>query len=200
MSALTLIAQTVNYLATPVAVVVGGSWVYFKFLRGRTFAQRAEVGVEVIPQLVDDKTIIHATIRLNNAGISKLPLRDDGKVVLLYATPIADWRSRRNFQWEMLMLSDIFTDHSWLESQEVISDDVLLPLDHQDGGPWLACRVQVQIWSEPTKWRRRGSNWIANVIVPIEKSGMGDASTAILKRSERPLDSADRVARTERGV
>lgn len=209
MVAWTQIAQTINYLATTAAVIVGGGWVYFKFIRGRTFARRAELSIEVTSLITNNKPVIKATVRLSNTGLSKLPLKADGKAILLYATPVANWRARRNFKWEWLMLSDIFLDHSWVESQEGISDDVMLPLDHRDGGPWLACRVQAQIWSKPSRWRRRGTTWIANVIVPIQRdqAAAGTAANSTLTTADpgymndaaQSVDTAGGAMQTARG-
>jgi len=42
-------ATTVAYnIVTSSAVVIGGIWAYFKFVRGRAFANRAELGVSAL--------------------------------------------------------------------------------------------------------------------------------------------------------
>ena len=163
------VAQVLLAVAQALAIGVGGAWIYFKFIRGRTFAPRAELDIDAELLVIGDKEVIRAKVTLKNAGLSKLPLRDRSKVVRLSATPISSWSPQTNFAWQKLMMTEIFEDHGWVEAQETITDAILLPVDSSDG-PWLAFRAQASVWAERPVGRSSGMRWLSNAILPARVS------------------------------
>ncbi len=163
------VAQAVLAIAQALAIVVGGAWIYFKFIRGRTFAPRAELDIDAELLAIGDLQVIRAKVALKNTGLSKLPLKDHAKVVRLYATPVMEWAPQANFTWQKLMMAEIFVDQGWVEAQETISDALLFPVD-ESGGPWLAFRAQASVWAERRSGRSSGTRWLTNTILPARAS------------------------------
>lgn len=157
--------QAIANAAQAVGIMVGGAWVYFKFLRGRTFAHRAEVDLEASLVHVGGKSLIKAKATLKNDGLSKVPLRKDFKWVEMAASTAAPELLGANMDWEPIVSLDVFTDHGWVESQETISDEVLFPVPEGANGPWRAFHLQVQVWSERSLGHPHGTRWVDNTIV-----------------------------------
>ena len=63
-------------IVTSLAVVIGGVWAYFKFIKGRTFAHRAELDVSPSLETSAESLYLSVTITLKNTGLSKLPLNE----------------------------------------------------------------------------------------------------------------------------
>jgi hypothetical protein len=163
------LAEIANDVATTLAILVGGAWAYFKFLRGRTFASRAELEVAGSLFAYDRDQIIHAKVTLTNMGLSKLSLMPSGKVIYLYGIPASQWSPEGNVEWQKLVVSKVLEGHRWIEAQETVSDDALIPVPIRGYAPdenWLAFRLQAQVWGKRPKGRKRGTRWIASVTVP----------------------------------
>jgi hypothetical protein len=163
------VTQAVLAVVQTLALVVGGGWVYFKFIRGRTFAPRAELDIDAELMVIGDRQVIKAKVALKNAGLSKLPLREHAKVVRLYGIPISARSPQANFAWQKLIIAEVFEDQGWVEAQETIHDAILLPVD-QDAGPWLAFRAQASVWAERRAGISSGTRWLTNTILPAAVS------------------------------
>jgi hypothetical protein len=173
-------AEGIAALAQAAAIVIGGMWAYFKFIRGRTFAQRAELSVT--PTLFPEqspKLKVRAT--LHNVGLSKLPLRTQAVFIYgIYAAPTADNPIATREQ-RIGKPKKIFAAHEWIEAQETVTDELLFLLpDSQIAGEhdWLAFRVECKVYA---KRRKPGAlSWSASALVPAEggESGGPISSTA----------------------
>jgi hypothetical protein len=161
------VAQALLALVQALAIVIGGGWVYFKFIRGRTFAPRAELDIDADLLVIGDRQVIRANVALKNAGLSKLPLKDHSKVVRLFATPISGWSPQANFVWQKLIITEVFGENESVEAQETINDAVLFPID-ESGGPWLAFRAQASVWRESPADSSSGTGWLSNTILPAQ--------------------------------
>jgi hypothetical protein len=159
------ITQAIASVAQALAIVVGGAWVYFKFLRGRTFARRAELDLEATLAVVSDKPLIKAKASLRNTGLSRLPLKPDFKWIELAATTASPAMEGANVAWDSIMSSDVFVKHAWVEAQETIDDEVLFPVPAAPDDSWRAFRLAMEIWGAPTVVRRRSTRWTDSTIV-----------------------------------
>jgi hypothetical protein len=164
--------------AQALAIVVGGTWAYFKFLRGRTFARRAELSVTptILPEQTP-KLKVRATLR--NAGLAKLPLRTQAVFVYgIYAAPTAE-NPIATKERQLGKPRKIFAAHQWIEAQETVTDEVLfLVPDSQSANDheWLAFRIECRVYA---KRRKPGAlTWTASAVVPAEAGAPADASTS----------------------
>src|SRR5438132_522623 len=85
------------------AIVTGGVWVYFKFVRSRTFARRAELNVEAGIVQAKGRRMIQVTAVLKNAGLAKLPLMPKTQLAILSAIQSDEWVAWTNPPWHELM-------------------------------------------------------------------------------------------------
>lgn len=153
-------------LAQALAIVVGGLWAYFKFLRGRTFASRAELAVAAAP-LPGERPALKVTATLKNAGLSKLPLRTQAVLLFGVSARPTEENSTATVERKIGKARKIFAAHGWVEAGETIADELVLLLPERDG--LLAWRVECRVYE-----RRRaegGLRWTASVVVPGEPGG-----------------------------
>jgi hypothetical protein len=159
--------DVVNNIVTSSAVVIGGVWAYFKFVRGRTFARRAELAVSPAIEQSADSLYLSVTITLKNAGLSKLPLNKDMKVVRLFG--IAD-EADQNFttpKWERISTLPILDQHDWLEAQETVTDMVIYSLQGSDGkdSGHAAYQVEAIVGAPRRRVTRKGTRWQSRAVV-----------------------------------
>jgi hypothetical protein len=150
-----------------VALVAGGLWVYFKFARGRTFARRADLHVEAALLSIKEHQVIRVKVALKSTGLSKIPLKAHRQVLTLWATSTSDFSPGANFTWKEWMISEIFKADQYVEAQEAIKDEALLPVA-PEGGPWLAFRIRVEVRAEPYLGRFGRTRWATNIIIPAQ--------------------------------
>jgi hypothetical protein len=161
------VTQVILNIAESLAVLVGGVWVYFKFMKSRTFARRAAIEVEASLLSVEQRPVIRVEVVLRNTGLSKIPLRANRQVLRLWATSVSDFSPGANLFWHFWMVSQVFVTDESVESQESIKDVALLPVA-SDGGPWLAFRIGAEAWAEPRwKWFGR-AKWVTHTIIPAQ--------------------------------
>src|SRR5438128_683810 len=111
-------------IVTSSAVVIGGIWAYFKFVRGRTFARRAELDISPALEQNADSLYLSVTITLKNTGLSKLPLNRDMKVIRLFGIVDEADRNLSPLKWKRILTFPILDQHDWLEAQETVTDMV----------------------------------------------------------------------------
>lgn len=181
------------------AILVGGAWAYFKFARGRTFAYRGQLAVT--GELVREEGAcgLLAHVRFENTGAAQIQLSDTVKVLRAYATTGPQWRAGRNVNWgEQLILAQIFTAHGWVEAQEPIDEDVLIPVpEEMDGAAVLAYRVECVLGSR--RRRGRAMKWTAQTLV-LGALEAAEAATGARERKEGETDERPRPHRAGAAV
>ena len=161
-------ADLIDHLVTTVAVLVGGIWAYFKYVRGRTFASRAEVAVSGALYAADQQHVIKATAALKNTGASKLALERQGKVIRVFKA-YTDTSSSSAISWERLDTVPIFEAHGWIESSETVTDEVLIVIpisDNEAPGPPLAYKLEAMVFGRMRRIRKGGVKWTGDTILP----------------------------------
>jgi hypothetical protein len=172
-------AQGVANVAQALAILVGGFWAYFKFFRGRTFARRAEVSLA--PSIVRSSAtkFLKVVVTVTNTGASKIAFEPGLSVVYVYAvTSVAVAPGASTIEWgKHLSVTRILTEHGWIEAQEVITDEVLIPLtaDYESaGGGTSAYNIVCKVLAKRSSWRRvKTLQWTANAVMPVEDEEEG---------------------------
>jgi hypothetical protein len=131
------IADIISSIATSLALLIGGIWAYFKFIRGRTYRPRVEMQLAGEWWATEGKCLLSARVTIKNVGSSKLKLRQKGsglRVRMLDPDQPAPPASAR---WREGKVYTIFDQHAWIESGETVSDVVLLDLGVSETRPVL---------------------------------------------------------------
>jgi hypothetical protein len=171
------VADLVGAIVTPAALVAGGTWAYFKFVKGRTYRPRLEVGLFGQWRVVNGQHLLQARIRVKNIGASAVTLIQRGtglRVSVMAATqPTRPCR----LEWQSLRVFETLLEHGWIEPGETVSDDLLLDLG-------VSTTQAVLFEARLTwKWTKRSDEIIvfARQIIPIGATmdgGEADAAGA----------------------
>ena len=157
------------------AVVVGGVWAYFKFAKGRTFAYRMELSLEGGLLVAGGVRALDVRVTLRNTGAAKVPLGQALKIVRVYGARRAEWLGDATLDWgDPLAIVEVLEHHAWIEAQEVIGDEVLVPVPSGEADQWLAYRCECMV---VTGGRRGGGElrWTAYTVVPAALAGVNTA-------------------------
>ena len=124
-------ADIVKAAVTSLAVIAGGSWAYFRFVKGRTF--RPHVEAEIIGATwlgtQDRPGRLHVRVQLKNIGAAKVALTQRGTAVKVSRIAEKQLDPPAAMQWNDFDKEyEIFCAHEWIEPGETIADEVLLRL------------------------------------------------------------------------
>jgi hypothetical protein len=159
-SSILAMAQDVT---TTAAVLVGGGWAYLKYVRGRVYADRAELNVTAGLYGASGELMAVAVVTLANKGLTRLRFQPGAKVIYLYTAPRMPSSQIVMPAEEKMVADEIFIGHDWLEAQESVSEQAVFVLPKDD---WLTLRFEAQVWAARRRWRRRGVRWIASSVIP----------------------------------
>jgi hypothetical protein len=191
---LSSVTQVASNVATSIAVVIGGIWAYFKFIRGRTFAHRAELDVSSSLEESSGSLYLIATVTLKNTGLSKLPLNSNLKAIRLSGMANGVPDNAYIPEWERIVTVPVLDQHQWLEAQETVIDKMVycLSRNQEKNCGQIAYQVEVIVGAPRRLLTGKGTRWEARDIVfapsgattneDLAGGGSGDA-TAV--RGER---------------
>jgi hypothetical protein len=122
------IVEIAGTLITAIAVLVGGYWAYYKFIKGRTFRPHVEVDVSGGWLGSDGALGLHLAVRLKNIGSGSIELVQRGTGVKVSRIAAAQGEAPAETRWTPLGVFEIFTEHEWVEPGESVSDELLIRL------------------------------------------------------------------------
>jgi hypothetical protein len=156
------VIDIIGTLITGAAVVVGGVWAYFKFVKGRTFRPRLEVHMFGQWRRVDQRQLLHARIRVKNIGSSNVTLVQEGTGLRISVLGPNQPSPPALSSWDHQKVFVILQEHAWIEPGETVSDDLLLNLGTPDPVPTL--------FEARLVWGRNRGNvvFFAREIIPAE--------------------------------
>jgi hypothetical protein len=156
----------VKDLATVLGILLGGFWAYFKFFKGRTFKARLEP--RVTGKIIDQGNIstLIVSMEIKNVGLGVVYLSDLTSIDV-YETDLETSAKPTKAKWGRSPKTyRAFAEHSWIEPEETVRDEILLRLP---GVATKGYRVDLVVRSEnrslPERWtswqtrRRMGGHW-----------------------------------------
>jgi len=146
-----------------VAIIVGGFWTYFLFLKGRTLKHRLESSVDAAIELRHGKPYLVVHSELKNIGSSKVRLNRDESGIAIYPGEPKGLGTAEvsSISWHKRAMFNVFSNHEWIEPTESIRDALVVELPDK---PLPLYKVELiavnQRW--PTA---KAQNWCTSVIV-----------------------------------
>jgi hypothetical protein len=167
------IADCVSGFATAAAVLAGGLWAYFKFIKGRTFRPRLAVKLAGEWRRLGDADVLLVRVTVANIGGAKMALNQWGSGLETFFP--TDDREDGTVTWEQNGgLFKVLKEHQWIEPGETVFDEVLL----DPGRSPTICKLQVNLlWApsdrhhgtpEHPKYSERDIEIFACRILPID--------------------------------
>jgi hypothetical protein len=164
------LSNTVEQFAAAAGILGGGVWAYFKFLRGRAFAYRAQLTIDELASHPGPLPSISLQVNLANSGLSKVPFAPGLKVVKVFAVTDRDWFEDRNINWgEPFILTPIFENHGWLEAGETITEAVLVPVAAEMSRLCVAYRVTADVFAAPRREKGPNVSWFAETLLVVNR-------------------------------
>jgi hypothetical protein len=155
-------------IAQVIAIVGAAGWAYFKFVRGRTFAERLECSISASPFQSQGVKGVRVRIEVTNTGASIVRLRSGATVVYVYGATAASARPEVLPEWgERLVVANVLQEHENIEAQESVGDELVAVLPDRD---WYALKAELKIVSSKRKM------WSADSLVPASNQAAGDRS------------------------
>lgn len=174
------VASGLGSIVTASAVIVGGWWAWFKFLKGRTYKPRLSVHMAGQWRDVKREPTFHVRIRITNIGASKVSLRQSGTGLRISLPADKQAQFPGSFNWEPLLTNAapgqpqqkrtfvIFKEHKWIEPGETISDDILINLVREPTTVMLETRLVWSLSERDTSDIKHNVVVFARQIVPPE--------------------------------
>jgi hypothetical protein len=145
------VSKIIQSGVTAVAIIVGGFWTYFTFIKGRTLKEQLEpkTATRIISR--DGEKFLVATIQLKNTGKSIIYFKKSGTHLILFKyQPSAGGTAVTEKDWLFdYKAPSILNDHVGVEPNEQIEEPVLIPLEQADQQIYM---VRLRIASKKTTW------------------------------------------------
>lgn len=166
----------ISDIGTIAGLVVGGAWIYFRFVKDRVYSKKLAVDVRGEWLKVADKPHFLVRISVRNLGATVAWFGNVGKTltVNILADPEPGKHRRK---WKRVSVHTILGDHSWIEPNELVVEDLLL-----DVAPSAPCLVQVEV-RLVCKKRKRSS----------EKSNGIDVTSQTILHQDSQLATSGRL-------
>ena len=152
------LVEVANTLIAMAAVIVGGLFAYFKFLRQRVFHARLESAVAVSRyQQPNGREFLNIVARIKNTGLAKVDLQIDRSALRVFTAIPPSPTAVDEVTWKRLVTLDVPNRHQWIEAQEHIELGwlVALPVESKEA----AYRSELRLVGA-------SSEWYADEIVP----------------------------------
>jgi hypothetical protein len=140
------------------AVIVGGLFAYFKFLRQRVFHSRLEPTVKVTRyELTTGREFLNVVAAIKNTGLAKVDLLVDRSALRVYSASPPPEATLDEVQWTRVVTLDVPDRHHWIEAQEEIALTWLVALPGHSAE--VAYKTELRLAGT-------GSDWYADQIAP----------------------------------
>jgi hypothetical protein len=170
-------ASAIQNIIAAGAIIIAGVWAFFRFVKGRTLKHKGELTVEGSLLRSADRRAIRVRVHMRNTGLTKTPI--ENAYVRVQAMRPTGWDER---EWRRITTVKVFEDHDWIEPQEPIGDELLIPLT--GGKPALAYRLDAVVLP-PKKRLRKRIQWSAHSVI-------GDVLQPTSSEDERSIASMGR--------
>lgn len=166
---LVTVLDGLEHVLTSVAIVVGGVWSYLKFIKGQILVPKLDLSISA--DFVDhaqDRLVIITCEMLNASSspvnLKKILIQQEGTALRVF---VASCPSRPPHQhsvqidWQHVGTFCVFENHSWLASEEKISDFITLVLPR---AALPLAMLQLRVVS-------KGMEWNAAKVVRLSTAG-----------------------------
>jgi len=194
-------------LVTIIAIIVGGFWAYFNFVKGRFYRPRLELDISGEVTLHDDISYLLVTGEVKNVGLSKFENTQATTLEVLWCEAEEGITIPESIWWERFPEDpawSLFEAHEWIEPGETIEDKrvIMIPGHH-----YFAFQVKLIIRSKrrlrlSRTWpffRRSANVWGATDVVYLtekDREDNNDGKDQLKERRTNARGCSEAIART----
>ena len=160
---------SIQSVVQTVAFVLGGSWAYYKFVKGRSFQDSLSPAISGRFASIDGAVYLVVSIQIKNAGATKVDFNHEGSALIVYEYTVTSETEIHNVADRRLTTFELFQpSQKYIEPNEVIELRKFFAIPEPVK---LGYRIDVEVLSAT------GLNWTASAIV--DKASMGDNGAAL---------------------
>jgi hypothetical protein len=146
--------ETLKNIFEIAAIIVGGAWTYLNYFRGRTFKSRLEPSIECRAEKSGgNRDYLIVCMTLKCVGLAKVPIDQYGSGLIVYMEvprDNANIQGPTEARWsETYWVIEVFKNHGWIESEEVVHEQVMIELPKQHAP---AYKLKLKINSKNVTW------------------------------------------------
>lgn len=144
------LTKIIQSIITSSAILIGGIWAYYKFVRGRVYKPRLELAVACKRYSQTNEIVrLHVTVVLKNVGLSKVNIDTESSGMRIYKVVGSDFIGEaREPEWARIKTFNLFEKHRWIEPSEVISDERFVECKSPDP----VFKVEAIVMSKTQQW------------------------------------------------
>jgi hypothetical protein len=160
--------EAIEHIVTTAAIVIGGVWAYYRFIKDRVYRIRLEPSISGEIIRIDDRELLLVTLELKNAGVAKVNLKQEGSGFRVFTAAEIEYDDVNLVEWNRAGTFPVFEDHVWIESGEVIREDHLIAV------PYAACssfRLELRIVSEKQAFKSSAVAVSRSEAAPAQPNG-----------------------------
>jgi hypothetical protein len=151
-------SELISNLAMVAALIIGGIWTYYLFIKGRVLKPRLEPKVYGEIVTINTKKYLRASAELKNVGSSEVKFTKQALNLVPFAErahPVVSLEDATHYKliatdWEALLPLGVFARHAWIEPGETIRDEALLEILIDET---IAYRIDFVIFAGGITWR-----------------------------------------------
>lgn len=155
-------ADIFQKIATPIAIIVGGLFAYYKLVVERTHASRIQPAIDYEVAQKDDRIFLKASVSGTNIGNAAVPIASEYCGVRFYTRRVQEDR------WWLQQAEPIFEAQGWFEPGETLGEPVWFEIYKAD---WVAVKIDLYIAkSEDLGWY---AGELVNLVSVNDNQGQG---------------------------
>jgi|SRR5229473_6209816 len=164
-----VILDCIKKIVEIVAIITGGVWTYYRFIRGRIYHPRLESAVHGRAFAQNGTDYLIASFRLKNLGNSKTSITNGSGLRLFSCDLHSVVTPPDEPRWTRLATFPVFAKHGWIESGETISDEILCALPPNQ----IAIKLELRICGHKIEWNTK-----TVIEISVARSGKSFVSTS----------------------
>ena len=144
------ILEITGKIVTTLAILIGGFWAYYKYIKGRLFHPRLELFIDGKIIRLESNAQLLLNYEIKNVGLSKVDIdKDASGIRVMKYYPQDDSLEIESVEWENIGSFPVLEKHSWVESKEIIKDSNLFSISETQD---IVYKANIRIVGKGKSW------------------------------------------------
>jgi hypothetical protein len=147
------VSEFTKNIFTILGIIVGGLWAYYNFFKGRIYRPKLELKISGSFSQDNEVHYLLATLQLKNVGLSEVIIHQKGSGLRVFSfNQSAGTPESSIIEWERFGTFSVFEEHEWIESGEIIEDQIIIPVPPERTKPF---KTELTIVSKKGEWNAK---------------------------------------------
>jgi hypothetical protein len=147
---MTEVLDIISKIVPALAILTGGFWAYFKYIKGRLFYPRIELQINGELNIINSFPHLLLKYQVKNIGLSKVDLdKEASGIRVMKYDPPDDSLEIESADWKPIGSFSILNKHNWIESSETINESSLYSITEMSNTVY---KVELRIVGKGKSW------------------------------------------------